>query len=514
MNVFQNRLVSKVLIAMLLLAASAAHAKVTLPGVISENMVLQRNTAVRLWGKADPDEKVTVRFRRQKVSTTADAKGDWGVELKPLKAGGPFTMAIVGKNRIVLRNILVGEVWFCSGQSNMAMSVWGSKNARAECAKAKYPKIRLFTVPRKVADTPQTKADGAWAVCGPKSVKFFSAAAYFFGRELHKELKVPIGLINSSWGATCAQYWTPRERLQANWQLRRYITAWDNALAAYPGRIKEYKAKLAEWKKQVEKVGQKKAGRKPYEPAGPGHMSTPGGLYNGMVTPYMPFAIRGVIWYQGEGNAGLPHCIIYRTLFRTMIEGWRQGWKRADMPFLFVQLPNFRAAQKNPVEGGIAWIRESQAEALKLPNTAMAVTIDIGEANDIHPKNKQDVGYRLALAAFGTVYGKKIVYSGPIFSSAVREGSKVRIRFTHAKGLLTKGDVAVKGFALTGSDRKSVWAQAKIDGDSVLVFSDKVSDPVSVFYGWGCNPPCNLYNSAMLPAAPFRASVATPKKEK
>jgi len=497
-----------------LLLAGAAFAEVRLPAVIGDNMVLQQGRKVSIWGRAEPGEEVmvSVSWLGMEWGVKADKDGKWSFKMNSPKAGGPYEMTIKAGNTLTIKNIMVGEVWVCSGQSNMAMSVRSSANAEqsagrlpAETAAADYPKIRLFTVGRKVAEQPEPNCVGSWTLCGPETVPGFSAVGYYFGRELHKELKVPIGLIHTSWGGTPAEAWTRREVLEADEDFAPILQRYDEAMAKYPQAKKEYDQKVEQWKEAVKKAKAegKKAPRKPRPPFGPDNPRSPAGLYNAMIAPLLPYGIAGAIWYQGEANAGRAYQ--YRKLFPAMIKNWRVDWGQGNFPFGFVQLANFMAVKPEPTASAWAELREAQLKALALPNTGMAVIIDIGEAKDIHPKNKQDVGKRLVLWALAKTYGKNLVYSGPIYRSMEVEGDKVVLGFSHTGGgLVAEGGGQLKGFAVAGADKKFVWADAKIEGDTVVVGSDKVSEPVAVRYAWADNPVCNLYNKEGLPASPFR----------
>ena len=501
-----SRLAGLVFIGLLLAVSSAALAEVKLPAVIGSNMVLQREAKVPIWGTADPAEQVTVTLGDQHARATADDQGQWRVVLSPLKAGGPLEMIVAGKNTIKLTNLLVGEVWVCSGQSNMGVPLRGAANAEEEIAAAEYPRIRLFTLNKGVTQKPRLDAHGEWVACSPKTAARFSAVGYFFGREIHKVLDVPIGLIDNSWGGTPAEAWTSRATLESRAELKPIIERYDQAMAVYPEALKQYEQAKVKWR---EASAQAKAESKPAPPGppaapfGPDHHQSPAGLYNGMVMPVVPYAIRGVIWYQGEGNAGRAYQ--YRTLFPAMIEDWRRAWGQGDFPFLFVQLANFQKRLAEPADSAWAELREAQLMSLKVPNTAMAVIIDTGEADNIHPKNKQDVGRRLALAAQATVYHQNVAYSGPVYDSMAVEDNKIRLRFQHVDGgLVAKGGDQLVGFAIAGEDRKFVWARASIEGDTIVVSSDQVAKPVAVRYAWADNPACNLFNQADLPASPFR----------
>jgi len=485
--------------------ASTVHADVTLPALIGSNMVLQQGAAACVWGTADAGEKVTVEVCAQKVAATADDAGEWKVKLQPIKTGGPFDMTITGKNSIKLENVMFGEVWICSGQSNMAMSVHGSYNAFGEELEANYPNIRLFTVGRVTSDKPLKQVKGNWAPCSPDTVKYFSAVGYFFGRKIHQELGVPVGLINTSWGGTPAEAWTSAETLADDYYTPLH-ERWTAIIDGYPEAVKKYNEEtIPAWKEAVAKA--KAEGetppRRPYAPQGPSSPHRPSNLYNAMIAPLLNSPIAGAIWYQGESNAGRAYQ--YRKLFSDMIQDWRAKWGQPEFPFFFVQLANFTAVAPQPGESAWAELREAQNMALALPKTGMAVIIEIGEATNIHPKNKQDVGKRLAMAALGVAYGKDVAWSSPLYDSMCIEGDKVRIKFKYAfDGLTTPNCAPVNGFAIAGVDRKFYWADAKIEGDGVVVWSKTVPKPVAVRHGWSNNPVCNLYNGAGLPASPFR----------
>ncbi len=490
-----------------LLLATSAFADVRLARIFSDHAVLQRGKPVPVWGTAQPGEKVTVEFRGQKVTTAADDDGDWRVILKPMPAGGPFQMTVRGNNTIVLNDILVGEVWVCSGQSNMEWPVALSNNAEQEIAQANNPEIRLFVVPKAVSDRPLKDLNGgAWQPCTPETVRNFSAVGYFFARELQRALKVPIGMIETAWGGTPAESWTSRPTLLAHRSLRYLVENWRRAEASYPQALENYQKQLADWEKAVAQARAegKPEPKKPDPPQDPRtNPWKPSGLFNAMIAPIVPYAIQGAIWYQGESNAG--RAFEYRILFPAMIQDWREAWAQGDFPFLFVQLANFMAVKPEPGESAWAELREAQTMTLSLPKTGMAVAIDIGDANDIHPRNKQDVGKRLALNALAIAYGKKVVYSGPIYERMKREGNAIRLYFKHVDGgLTTPNGEPLKGFAIAGADRKFVWAEARIEGNTVVVSSPQVPEPVAVRYAWADNPVCNLYNRAGLPASPFR----------
>ena len=491
---------------------------VKLPALISDNMVLQQKTKVGIWGWGQPGEKVTVKAGWQWFgkSTTADDDGKWMVRIKTPRAGGSYEITIEGENRIILENVLVGEVWVCSGQSNMEMPVgnvakWysGVRNYEAEIAAADYPEIRLFKVGRKVADDPQSDCGGSWSQCSPKAVNDFAAAAYFFGRELHKELGVPIGLIDASNGGTNISAWMSEEVLESDADYKPILDNYQRRLKNYPRAIKKYERKLAEHQKLVAKA---KAEGKPVpwrqtfsRPVGKGHRNTPSGLYNGMISPLMSYSIAGVIWYQGENNTS--RAAGYSKLFAALIESWRRDWEQGDFPFYFVQLASFDTSVPWWGGAGINWVllREAQLKTMWVPNTGMAVAIDIGDANDTHAKNKQDVGKRLALWALAKTYGKDMVCSGPIYQSMEITDGKIVLHFAHTgSGLMARDEDGLKGFVISGADCKFVKADAVIDSATVVVSSEKVARPVAVRYGWRDYPVCTLYNKEGLPASPFR----------
>ncbi|MBN1358947.1 MAG: hypothetical protein JW993_00060 [Sedimentisphaerales bacterium] len=650
----QPRAVLVMLYMLGVLSASTAHADIRLPSIIGDNMVLQGGDRISLWGWSDPNEeiKVGVSWREGDWTLPADTDGTWKFAMTAPESAGPHQITLKGKNTVTLKNILVGEVWVCSGQSNMEWPVQSSNNAAQEMAAANYPNIRLFTVQKKIADTPQSDCVGHWVECSPETVGGFSAVGYFFGRHLHQDLNTPIGLINTSWGGTVAEAWTSAEALERLPDFKARMDRMAQARANPDASMKKYQDELAQWQKKVEstevqgkrctdadfddsawqemalpvlweeagltdfdglvwfrksievppawagrdlvlelgpiddmdttwfngvKVGAIQesgrwqvarrytvdgklvtAGRNvivvqvldtgggggiyglpaqmtlkpadasdqtaislagtwhykvawdlasmPPRPTAPVWMNNPNAptvLYNGMIAPITPYHIRGAIWYQGESNAD--RAFQYRELFPTMIKCWWSSWGQGEFPFLFVQLANYMAAKPDPGESAWAELREAQLMTLQLPRTGMATIIDIGEANDIHPRNKQDVGKRLALWALAECYGRRTAYSGPLYESMTIQGNKIVLRFKHTdNGLVAKGGAPLKGFAIAGTDRQFVWADAKIEGNTIVVSSDKVPAPVAVRYAWADNPVCNLYNGAGLPASPFR----------
>jgi sialate O-acetylesterase len=489
-----------------LLAAASASADVRLPSVIGDHMVLQQGTSAPIWGWAEPGETVTVTLGPCKASATACDRGKWMVNLDAMESGGPHRMTVRGKNTITLEDVLVGEVWVCSGQSNMQWPVSASTNAEEEIAAADYPRLRLFTVARKTADAPRDDCEGSWAACTPETVPGFSAVAYFFGRYLHKELDVPVGLVNTSWGGTPAEAWTSLDAQQGVPELEPTLARWNQQISQYDPQAAQqrYEKALEAWKQAADKAKPegKPAPRRPRAPSNPADSPhRPASLYNGMIAPLIPFAIRGAIWYQGESNASRAEQ--YLTLFPAMIRNWRDKWGQGDFPFLFVQLAPYRYGNADP--RNCAELREAQRLTLEtVPNTGMAVTTDIGNVQDIHPKNKQDVGRRLALWALAKTYGQDLVYSGPLYESMSVEGDKIRVRFTHTGGGLVAKGGPLTHFTIAGKDGEFVPATATIEGETVVVHSDQVSDPVAVRFGWRDDAEPHLFNEAGLPASPFR----------
>ncbi len=614
-----------------------AMAIVTLPSVISDNMMLQRDLPIKLWGKADNGENVSVSFNGQTVKTKAGKDGIWRIQLKAMPYGGPYEMTIKGKNTITLRNILIGDIWVCSGQSNMEWNVASSNNAQTEMINANYPRIRLLTVNKSMSNVPLQEANAqSWVVCSPQTIEQFSAVGYFFGRELYRQLDIPIGLINTSWGGTNIETWTSIPMMQTQSEYAQKLNVLQSPdfaeklenknqqpdmhelMETEPGVLQKWylpETNDSQWKTtnlparwSVEDInglgvvwyrkeftltaeqaktavtirlgaiddwdetylnGQKIGATLSYSiqrqyivcPDGlregknilavkvvntggdagmydnadrmycqtngaripltgewrykastlidasddVGPNDYPSLLYNAMIAPLTDFPIKGAIWYQGESNAGAAYQ--YRTLFPNMITDWRKAWGQGDFPFYFVQLANFMAPVAQPTESDWAELREAQHLTLQLPNTGEAVIIDIGEANDIHPRNKQDVGYRLALNALAKTYDKNVEYSGPEYQLMTVEGNKVILTFSHAgNGMIAKGKYGyLNGFSIAGADRKFVWAKAYIEGNTVVVYNDDVDQPVAVRYAWANNPDdANLCNKEGLPASPFR----------
>ncbi len=504
--------------ALLLLALTPAFAtpEVSLPALFSDHMVLQQGQKVPVWGWADAGENITVSFGNQKKTATAGAEKTWRIDLEPLKANAtPTKLSIAGaSNTIDIEDVLVGEVWVCSGQSNMAWTVSRAKDPEGEKAAANLPQIRHFKVALKTAIEPATDCTGAWEVTSPDTVSNFTAVGYFFGRDLHQRLNVPVGLINTSWGGTRSEAWTSRSGLERIELAQPILATWQEAQKNWNREEAEktYQERLAKWKERAEKLKAegkgKRPGRRPQQPAEPRtSRHAPSTLFNAMISPLVPYAIKGAIWYQGESNSVRAHQ--YRKLFPGMIADWRAHWGQGDFPFYFVQLANFRAPSTEPgTPNDWAELQEAQLLTLKaLPKTGMATINDIGDAKDIHPKNKQDVGRRLARWALANDYGKKgVIASGPLYKEMKIEDGKIRISFDYAGGGLKSRDGGpLKRFEIAGEDKVWHWADAKIDGTSVVVSSGAVTKPAAVRYAWASNPQgANLVNSDGLPASLFR----------
>ena len=491
-------------------ALGAARAEVALAPLFQDHAVLQRDMAVPVWGRADKGEKISVEFRGQKVAVTAGKDGRWSVRLAPMPASAePAELVVTGKNTVRVADVLVGEVWLCSGQSNMAYTVRGPPgsgvdNAETEVAAADHAMIRHFKVERTPADAPADTVKGAWAVCSPETAGQFTAVGYFFARDLHQKLGVPIGLINSAWGGTPIESWLPEAELRQTSAWPAFNARWQEALKVFPERQAAYPALSAAWLQadaDARASGKKTPLPRPPPPIGPGTAYAPGSLYNGMIAPLIPGALRGVLWYQGEANVGRAQ--EYGELLTALIRGWRGRWSQGDFPFYFVQLPNF--ADGNPAGRNWAALREAQTKALALPRTAMAVTIDIGDPDNIHPRNKQEVGRRLALIAGQQLYGLAGSWTGPVFKAAVPEGAALRVLFDHAGDGLIAFDQPITAFEIAGADRKFVTATARIEHDTVVVSAAGILAPVAVRYAWTNAPVASLFNGAGLPVAPFRS---------
>lgn len=491
------------------LAAPAARAETRLPALFTDHMVLQQNAPLPVWGWAEPEQQVTVRFDGQEKQTTADADGRWQVTLDPIAAPAGGDLVVIAEGETRVRDVAVGEVWVCSGQSNMEWPVAASFNARLDIASGDQPDIRLITVRNVGTQTRDADFPGAWERATPEAVAQFSAVGYLFGRRLQQVLDVPVGLIDNAWGGSAAEAWVPRERLEGEELYAPLLQRWaaqEEELDEDQARA-EFDENLERWRRQANRA--KAAGQRPPERPVSGHPllgnHRPGNLFNARNAPLIPYAIRGVIWYQGESNAG--RAAQYGELFPLMIQSWRDEWDQGPFSFYWVQLADFMREATGPEESEWAELREAQTQTLdRLENTGQAVIIDIGDAADIHPRNKQEVANRLARLALAKDYGVDLPSESPRCESIAVADGKVTVEFNAVGGGLKTWDGPdVQGFTIAGQDRQWRPAQAKIvDRDTVEVWSDEVAEPVAVRYAWANNPVCNLYTVEGLPVTPFR----------
>jgi len=497
----------QILLGILISLSCSSIADVKLPSIISDNMVLQQNCEVNFWGSADPGETIYISpgWSRDNVTVlsmaVANDKGKWFTTFRTPQAGGPYDIRIKGNNNLVIKNVLIGEIWLCSGQSNMEMPMKGWEKqpvygADEDIKNADNSSIRFFTVPKRTADKPQTDVNSQWIECTQQTVKDFSAVGYYFGREINRKTAFPVGLIFSAWGGTVAEAWTREEFIENDDELSVIIGV--------------YKKLYSDWEKTAT-MAEKENKPKPQLPFRANAWDKTSVLYNAMIAPLLNMTIKGVIWYQGESNA--QRAYQYRQLLPTMIFNWRCDFNNFEMPFYFVQIAGYvehspgtevTIYKGKPRESDWAELREAQFMTSSLKNTGMAVAIDLGEANNVHLAKKNDVGNRLALWALAKNYGKDIEYSGPLYSGYCIEGDRIRVFFSHADDGLFAKDGRLKGFTVSGKDRKFVWADAQIDGRTVLVSSHDTKEPVAVRYAWDIYPECNLYNTRGLPASPFR----------
>jgi sialate O-acetylesterase len=511
-------------------------AKITLPAIIGDNMVLQRGIKVPIWGWADPGEVINITFQGKKFQTEVTKNGKWLLKLDVYAKGGPYEMQISSvQNTFTLKNILIGDVWLASGQSNMEFGIQTEKSGPTEIVNASDSMIRLFYVPmafsimpRENMDAPVGSRNGKWIVCSPEAMadtKFawhgFSATGYYFAKEIRAYEKTPVGMIASYKGGTPAQAWMSQEGLSQSPAFDTYVNAHQKLVENLENARKDYPKKLAEYQEKIKKLDPGVSSSKPQPPVQPeGGFSAPSNLFNAMINPIIPFGIKGVIWYQGESNGDkLSQAIEYQQLFPRLISDWRKNWSQGNFRFLFVQLANYKKAARKPVEGIWPWVREAQLKTLDMQATGMAVITDIGDSADIHPTNKKDVGLRLSLAARKTAYGEQLVYSGPIFKRMKIKGNVIEISFNHVgTGLIGRKPEnnqttdTLKGFGIAGADGKFVWADARIEGDKILVSSKEILNPVAVRYNWADNPLGTLYNKEGLPASPFRTDDFKPEQ--
>ncbi len=512
----------------LLFISACVHGDVKLAHLFNNDMVIQRETEAPVWGLADAGESITVEGSwGKKTSTVANENGEWMVKLPTTKAGGPYNLTVSGKNQISLRNIMLGDVWLCTGQSNMAYDVGGIKDTAKDIETANYPDIRHYKASSTFSEAPASDNKGFWKVCSPKTVKNFSATGYFFAREIYKNQQIPIGLLSVNWGGTRIEPWTPPvgfDSVPELSEIAKKVDSINPLKKAGREAYRDYLESLSRWVVKTEQAldANKLPAMQPKRPnIGSGHQQATY-LYNGMIHPIVPTAFKGVIWYQGESNGG--EGISYYHKMQALISGWRQVFNQGDFPFYFVQLANFRKSDRKNAAGGDGWakLRQAQLDSLKIKNTGMAVAIDIGEADDIHPRNKQDVGKRLALWALAKEYGKTdLVYSGPLYREMEIRRNKAIISFDHVgSGLMiatkTGESLPVESkngkltwFSIQDKDNQWHHADAIIQGNRIVVTSPNVNKPKAVRYAFTMNPEgFNLYNRNGLPASPFTTEIS------
>lgn len=492
---------------------ATVQAEIKMPAIFGSHMVLQREQKNPVWGWAAPGEKIHVEIASQSILTSPDKTGKWKVTLAPIESVGPHTLTVTSDKsdqKLVFEDVLIGEVWICSGQSNMAWNVGNSDDADLETLAAKYPHIRLISVPQVGTQAPQDDFKGNWQPCTPESVRDFSAVGYFFGRQLHQTLDVPIGLIDNAWGGSAAEAWVRRDLMEEDERFAELMQKWKDTEAGYDFKAQQlrYETAIEVWKTKT--IAARNAGKPvPNRPRPPRNVLAgqhrPGNLYNGVLRPTIGYGIRGVIWYQGESNAGRAYQ--YRDLFPKMITHWREEWQQGDFPFYWVQLADYKAESPIPQPSDWAELREAQTMSLKLPNTGQAVIYDLGEADDIHPKNKQIVAKRLARWALAKDYGIEIAYRSPEYKSMEIVDDAIVVTFDHVgRGLDTFDTREIKGFAIAGDDRQWQWANTKIiSKNQVKVWTTDIPQPTAVRYAWANNPVANLQSQEGLPATPFRS---------
>lgn len=489
-----------------LLFSIALNAQLRLPAIFGDHMVLQQKQSNPVWGWAGPGEKVSVEIYGQSHTTKADQQGKWKIKLRPIPAGGPYQMNIMGeKSKFFFDDVLVGEVWICSGQSNMQWPLLNTNSAELAIMTAKYPNIRLITVPQVGTQEAKDDFEGSWTTCIPETVRDFSAVGYLFGRRLHHALDVPIGLIDNAWGGSSAEAWVRKDVMEKDGQYAELMGWWKDQELNF-----DFNDELENWEKEVagwEAMSvEDRPSRRPPKPRNiMVGQHRPANIYNGVLHPTIGYGIKGVIWYQGESNAGRAYQ--YRNLFPMMIQHWRDEWKQGDFPFYYVQLADFQAEKDEPDESNWAELREAQTMTMdRLPNVGQAIIIDVGEGRDIHPRNKQTVANRLARWALARDYKKDIQFMGPTYSAKQIEGKKVTITFNNVgKGLYSFDTREPQGFTIAGADQKFVHAEAKIISSTQMeIWSEQVENPVAVRYAWATNPVCNMYSRDGLPMTPFR----------
>lgn len=499
----KNKVLSYVLCALFL---GSANAIPELPNIFGDHMVLQRDQLNPVWGKANVGERITVRINGQSHTTYATNDGSWRIKLRAMPAGGPYVLEISGDSVLRYEDVMVGEVWVCSGQSNMQWSLELTDGGDLDSLCAANPEIRMLTIPHVGTQIPQGDFQGKWEHCMPQSAASFSAVGYHFGQRLQAALGVTVGLIDNAWGGSAAEAWVPRDILEKNGHFDDYLAEWDAKIAAYTDAAHAKKVAIfEEWKANGRK------GRAPRRNDIRKGQHRPANLYNGVLNPIIGFGIRGVIWYQGESNA--KRAPAYNQLFPLMITTWRDRWGQGDFPFYWVQLADFTNERPQPqINSWWAELREAQTNTLSLPNTGQAVTIDVGEGRDIHPRNKRTVGDRLARHALAKDYGMPIASESPRYAKMEINGSKITVSFDHVSdgGLYAFDVKEVKGFAIAGVDGNFQWAEALIKGkNKVVVSHPEIANPIAVRYGWAENPVINLFDRNGLPVTPFRTDDGT-----
>ena len=481
------------------------HAEVSVPSIFGDHMVFQRDLDNPVWGKASPGEIVTVQINGQTHQTETNEFGEWKVSLAPLPVGGPYTLEIQGTNTLTFNDVLSGEVWICSGQSNMKWELRRANDADLEIQSAHYPQIRHIRIPNVGSSRPLDDFDSSWQVCSPKTAGSFSAVGYLFGRRIHNTLQVPVGLINNAWSGSSAEGWLPAEVMATHSEFDQHLKEWTDKIAAYTEEVHQQKEN--EYQTALTKWNQKQEGPRPRAPKDlRTNPHRPGNIFNGVLTPTIGYGIKGVIWYQGESNVGRADA--YQKLITLLIETWRKRWGQGDFPFYWVQLADYGEESIEMTSSSLPKLRNAQTQTLNVVNTGQAVIIDVGEGRDIHPRDKQTVANRLARLALARDYGfNQIADQSPMYQSMEIHGDKILLTFKHVSdgGLYTFDVDEALGFSIAGADKEFKVAKAKLVGkNQIEVHSEDVPEPKHVSYAWSQNPVVNVYDKAGLPLTPFR----------